>query len=155
MIFKFCFQIDAINSTEFQKPFIGEDVLHAGIATHFCDSSKIPDLENTLLNLKNTNDVENVISDFCPKPKSELTLAKHMDQINNHFTASSIEEIFDNLEHDDSKWAHQTINVFSNLNFLLNIMHRHFYYISSSQYIRYTDSEKAFANQFESDSSCA
>lgn len=129
-------------------------MLHAGIATHFCDSSKIPDLENTLLNLKNTNDVENVISDFCPNPKSEFTLAKHMDQINNHFTAPSIEEIFNNLEHDDSKWALQTINVFFNLDFLLDIMDHYFYFIFSSQYIRCTDSEKAFANQFESDSSC-
>lgn len=83
-------------------------MLHAGIATHFCESSKIPELEKTLLSLKNTSDVDKVVQDFCPKPKSEFTFAKHLDKINNIFTATSIEEILNNLEKDNSEWAKQT-----------------------------------------------
>lgn len=97
-------------------------MLHAGIATHFCESSKIPELEKTLLSLKNTSDVDKVVHDYCPKPNSEFTLAKHLDKINNIFTASSIEEILNNLEKDNSEWAKQTNKVFT---FLL-IIDSHF-----------------------------
>lgn len=85
--------------------------MHAGIATHYCESVKIPEIEKTLLALENTNDVENVINKLCPRPKSEFVLAKHLDQINKSFDASSMEEILSNLEKDNSGWAKQTIKV--------------------------------------------
>ncbi|XP_031625284.1 3-hydroxyisobutyryl-CoA hydrolase, mitochondrial isoform X2 [Contarinia nasturtii] len=87
----------------------GQDVLHAGVATHYCESAKIPEIEKVLLDLKDTKDVDSVINDFCPKPKSKFILAKHLDQINKSFNASSIEEILSNLEKDNSEWAQQTI----------------------------------------------
>lgn len=86
-------------------------MFHSGIATHYCDSANIPDLEHTLLHLDNVEDVKNVIDDFCPKPQSELSLAKHMDQINNCFDAKSVEEIVDNLECEGSDWAKKTLKV--------------------------------------------
>lgn len=88
-------------------------MLHAGIATHFCDSSKLSDLENALLDLNNLNDMEGVMNHFCPKPNTEFTLSKHLDQINKYFAASSIEEILNSLKQDDSEWAKQTIKVYS------------------------------------------
>lgn len=90
----------------------GEDVLHAGIATHYSESSKIPQIEQALLSLKNSNDVGEVIGDFCPRPKSEFSLSKHLNQINKSFDASSVEEILSNLEKDKSEWAKQTIKVY-------------------------------------------
>lgn len=86
-------------------------MLHAGIATHYCDSSKIPDLEHTLLQLKDSSDVDGVINDFCPKVQSDFILAKHLDEINECFDASSVEEIFLKLEKNGSKWAKDTIKV--------------------------------------------
>lgn len=91
--------------------FLGADVLHAGIATHYCDSSKIPELERTLLSLKNSDHVENVLDEFCPKPQIEFSLSKHMDQINECFDANSIEEILEKLKNDGSDWAKQTTKV--------------------------------------------
>lgn len=90
---------------------LGQDVLHSGLATHYCDSSKIPELQQTLLNMKDANDIENVLERFCPKPKSEFSLSKHLDQINKCFDAESIEEILENLKQDGSSWAKQTIRV--------------------------------------------
>lgn len=90
---------------------IGQDVLHAGIATHFCESAKIPEIEKALLGLKNTKDVDNVINGFCPKPQSEFVLAKHLDQINKTFNSPTVEGILSNLEKDGSEWAQQTIKV--------------------------------------------
>lgn len=90
---------------------LGPDVFHAGVATHYCESSKIPEIEKALLTLKNSNEVEGVINHFCPKPRSEFGLSKHLDQINKSFDASSIEEIISNLEEDNSEWARKTIKV--------------------------------------------
>lgn len=91
--------------------FAGQDVLHAGVATHFCESTKIPDLEQKLLTTSSADDVDSVINDFCPKPKSEFVLSKHLDQINKTFSGATIEEILSNLEMDNSDWAKQTIKV--------------------------------------------
>lgn len=91
---------------------LGQDVLHAGIATHYCESAKIPELEKGLLALNNAKDVDDFINEFCPKPKSEFVLSKHLDQINKSFDASSMEEILSNLERDNSEWAKQTIKVY-------------------------------------------
>lgn len=88
-------------------------MFHAGIATHYCESAKVPEIEKALLALKNTNDVDNVINDFCPKPNSEFILSKHLDQINDSFDATSIEDILSNLEKDNSEWAQKTIKVHS------------------------------------------
>lgn len=91
---------------------IGEDVWHAGLATHFCHSSKLPEIEKAILSLENPNEVEKVLNYFCPKPKSEFTLSKQIGQINRAFDASTVEEIFRNLEEDNSEWANQTIRVY-------------------------------------------
>lgn len=64
-----------------------------------------------MLDLKNTNEIDGVINDLCPKPKSEFILSKHLDQINKTFSGSSIEEILSNLEKDNSEWATKTIKV--------------------------------------------
>lgn len=95
----------------FNSHILGQDVLHSGLATHYCDSSKIPELQQTLLNMKDANDIENVLEQFCPKSKSEFTLSKYMDQINKCFDADSIEEILENLKKDGSSWAKKTIRV--------------------------------------------
>lgn len=90
---------------------LGEDVLHAGVATHYCESAKIPDIEKALLAIKNTNEVDGLINELCPRPKSEFILSKHLDQINKAFSGSSMEEILANLEKDNSDWANKTIKV--------------------------------------------
>lgn len=90
---------------------IGKDVLHAGVATHYCESSKIPELEQALIGTKNHSDVENVLNKFCPRVDTEFCLAKHRAQIDKCFNATSIENILKNLESDNSGWAQETIKV--------------------------------------------
>lgn len=85
--------------------------MHAGIATHFCESTKMPELESALIELQNVCNIERVLNEFCPKMESEFSLAKHMDQINKCFSASTAEGILKNLEEDGSEWAKQTIEV--------------------------------------------
>lgn len=89
----------------------GEDVFHVGIATHYCKSSDISRIEAALLDQKNTDDIETVLNHFCVKPKSEFTLSEYSDIINRAFDATSVEEIFEKLKEENSKWAQQTLNV--------------------------------------------
>lgn len=91
--------------------FVGIDVLHGGIATHYCESTKVAELERVLINLENVDDIENVLNEFCPKIVSAFSLAAHIDQINKCFSASKVEEILSNLEEDGSDWAKNTIKV--------------------------------------------
>lgn len=71
----------------------------------------MPDIEKALLSLDNSNEVEDVLNRFCPKPNTQFTLNKHLDQINKTFDAGSVEEILSNLEKDGSEWAKKTIKV--------------------------------------------
>lgn len=101
------------------------DVLHGGIATHYCDSSKIHDLERALIELEDMNAVEKVLDEFCPKVQSEFSLAKYLDQMNRCFSASTVEEIVENLQDEGTEWAEQTVKVsfFSTL-FNRNCIHK-------------------------------
>lgn len=90
----------------------GKDVLNVGVATHYCDSSKIPEVENAILQLKNANDVDILLDKLCKVDNTaEFSLSKHLDQINKCFAAPTIEGILANLEQDNSEWAQKTIQV--------------------------------------------
>lgn len=85
--------------------------MHGGIATHYCESTRIPELEQALINLENVNDIECVLDKFCPKTDLEFSLAKYLPQINKCFSAPTIESILKNLEEEDTEWAKETIKV--------------------------------------------
>ncbi|XP_012535910.1 3-hydroxyisobutyryl-CoA hydrolase, mitochondrial isoform X2 [Monomorium pharaonis] len=88
----------------------GIDVLLAGIATHFVPSEKLVDLKRDLLMLRDV-DIEPVLNKYQPKLNHEFSLAPHMSQIENCFSASSIEEIIERLKKDNSDWAQKNMKV--------------------------------------------
>lgn len=69
----------------------------------------MPQIEKYLIALEKTSEIEAVLNELCPKPKSEFSLLKYLDKIDKVFNASSIEEILSNLKTDNSEWAKQTI----------------------------------------------
>lgn len=89
----------------------GEDVLKAGIATHFCESSQILELEKALLDIKDCDDVHKVLQSFHKVSDKDFVLKPHLEQITKCFNAGSVEEIYSNLERDGSEWAQKTIQV--------------------------------------------
>ncbi|XP_025828910.1 3-hydroxyisobutyryl-CoA hydrolase, mitochondrial [Agrilus planipennis] len=94
----------------------GSDVLKAGIATHYCESTKLTDLENDLLsNGSDEKKVENILSKFSTDEKKlpEFSLNPFMDKINHCFGAPSVEEVIKRLQADGSDWAKQTLKVLS------------------------------------------
>ncbi|KYQ53983.1 3-hydroxyisobutyryl-CoA hydrolase, mitochondrial [Trachymyrmex zeteki] len=86
------------------------DVLFAGIATHFVPSEKLTDLKRDLLTLREV-DIEFVLNKYQPKLNHEFSLASHMSQIENYFSAPTVEEIIERLKKDNSDWAQKNINV--------------------------------------------
>lgn len=61
--------------------------------------------------MENSNDIENVLNEYCPKIESKFSLAPHLDQIDKCFDAMTIEDILRKLQEDNTKWAKQTIEV--------------------------------------------
>ena len=80
------------------------DVLKAGIATHFCDSEKIPKLEEALLELHSpySEDISKILAKFeeestLDKDK-EFTLKPFLPLIDDCFSGETIETVLDNLK---------------------------------------------------------
>lgn len=86
-------------------------MLKSGVATHFCDSSKLSELEEQLLSIRNPNNVQNILDSFCPADSHEFVLQKNLEQINKCFSAPTIEGILSNLGKDNTEWAQKTIKV--------------------------------------------
>ncbi|KAL1506405.1 hypothetical protein ABEB36_005775 [Hypothenemus hampei] len=93
----------------------GSDILKAGIATHYIDSTNLNAIEEELLKSSNDSDIKTVLNNFQKEDKSEFSLAPYLDQINACFSAPTIEEIYDRLNKDGSKWAQDTINLLNKM----------------------------------------
>ncbi|KAH8276212.1 hypothetical protein KR026_004886, partial [Drosophila bipectinata] len=87
----------------------GGDVFYAGIASHYCESSKIPELETALLNCPDADDVPELLQKFHSKPEKPFSLEPVLEQINKNFAADSVEGILENLQNDGSEWAKKTL----------------------------------------------
>lgn len=93
----------------------GKDILKAGIATHYIDSKNLPELEKSLLAVKNSSDVAEVLNKYCPADSTEFSLNKHLNQINKAFGAPTVEGIIKNLENDGNDFAKDTLKVYFEL----------------------------------------
>jgi len=86
----------------------GYDNVLAGIATHFCPSEKIAELEVALLN--NPQEADAIIKSFSAVPENaNFSLTPHLEKIERIFSSETVEEILAKLEQDGSKWAKTTI----------------------------------------------
>lgn len=86
----------------------GSDVLKAGIATHYCSSSKLNDLEKDILKANNEQELKDILNKYNEKNLPEFALAQHLDKINSYFSGNSVESILKKLESDHSDWAKKT-----------------------------------------------
>lgn len=93
----------------------GVDVLKAGIATHYCESSKLTELEKALLDSSKTEDIKNALNEFNTPPNEEFSLLPYMDKINKCFAPGSVEDILERLEKDRSQWALDTLKLLNRM----------------------------------------
>ncbi|XP_033990579.1 LOW QUALITY PROTEIN: 3-hydroxyisobutyryl-CoA hydrolase, mitochondrial [Trematomus bernacchii] len=99
----------------------GRDVQRAGVATHFVESEKIPELEKELVDLKSPSaeDVSRVLDSYqnqsalgADKP---FVLEQHMSDIDRLFSSSSVEGIVQNLKADGSEFANTQAKTLSRM----------------------------------------
>ncbi|XP_015263282.1 PREDICTED: 3-hydroxyisobutyryl-CoA hydrolase, mitochondrial, partial [Gekko japonicus] len=89
----------------------GRDIHRAGIATHFIEAEKVAALEKDLTELKTPSkeNVADLLDSYHMKCKldqeKEFILSQHLDKINSLFSASSMEELIQNLKRDGSPFA--------------------------------------------------
>ncbi|XP_041806646.1 3-hydroxyisobutyryl-CoA hydrolase, mitochondrial [Chelmon rostratus] len=99
----------------------GRDVHRAGVATHFVESKKIPDLEKELVNLKSPSaeDVSRVLESYQNQSSLDsekpFVLDKHMSDIDRLFSSSSVEGIVQNLKADGSEFANKQAETLSRM----------------------------------------
>lgn len=99
----------------------GRDVYKAGIATHFVDSAKLRTLEEDLLALKSPSkeNIANVLETYHTESKTDqdkpFILEEHMDKINRWFSASTVEQITENLRQDGSPFALEQLKVLNKM----------------------------------------
>lgn len=95
----------------------------AGLATHYCEYNRLGELEAGLLTCTNASQVEEVLSKFCREEKpTKSSLEKLLGNINKSFSGKSVEDIFENLERDNSDWSQVQLKVViknTNLNIIL------------------------------------
>ncbi|XP_026150870.1 3-hydroxyisobutyryl-CoA hydrolase, mitochondrial isoform X2 [Mastacembelus armatus] len=99
----------------------GRDVQRAGVATHFVESQKIPDLEKELVDLKSPSakDVSIVLDTYQKQSSLDsekpFVLDRHMSDIDRLFSSSSVEGIMQNLKDDDSEFAKKQAETLSKM----------------------------------------
>ncbi|XP_044002659.1 3-hydroxyisobutyryl-CoA hydrolase, mitochondrial-like [Aphidius gifuensis] len=87
----------------------GRDVKLTGISTHHVSSSRLGELNEALL-APGAIDVGKILDKFNEHDSSaELSLAKHLKQINYCFSGDTVEEIIKRLKEDNSTWAQKVI----------------------------------------------
>lgn len=95
--------------------FLGKDVLHAGVATHFCEFAHLADLEDALVSCVSSSEVDDTLSKYCPIDKSgNFSLQPQMHRINECFSGCSIEDIVHRLEQENSNFSQQCLKVYYN-----------------------------------------
>ncbi|KAM9710739.1 3-hydroxyisobutyryl-CoA hydrolase, mitochondrial [Menidia menidia] len=109
----------------------GRDVQRAGVATHFVESNKVPDLEKEILNLKSPSDseVSRVLEFFQDQSSLDsgkpFVLDKHVSDIDRLFSSTSVEGIMQNLRADGSEFAQKQAEILSKMSpTSLKITHR-------------------------------
>ncbi|KAK5621659.1 hypothetical protein CRENBAI_022043, partial [Crenichthys baileyi] len=99
----------------------GRDVQRAGVATHFVESKKIPELEKELVDLKSPSDadVSRLLESFQKQSNLDsdkgFVLDKHISDIDRLFGSSSVEGIVQNLKADGSEFARKQAETLSKM----------------------------------------
>ena len=98
------------------KRFKGSEIMKLGLVKNFIKSDDISKLEETIVNLEDTNanNVTKVISDFQVQPDfSNWTV--DLDKIEKLFNGDSVEEIIDKLRNENTEFSNNVLKLFETL----------------------------------------
>lgn len=89
----------------------GCDMKKIGLADFYVESERLEDLEKSLVDCKNEQEIEKVLNKFSSETPKETEFDKIQFKIDKCFDGDSVEEIIDNLHFDGSDWAMKTVNI--------------------------------------------
>ncbi|XP_028291731.1 3-hydroxyisobutyryl-CoA hydrolase, mitochondrial [Gouania willdenowi] len=116
----------------------GRDVMRAGVATHFVESKKVPEMENELVDLKSpsTENISKLLDSYQDQSQLDaekpFVLESHISDIDRLFSSSSVEGIVGNLRADGSEFANKQLETLSKMSpTSLKITHKQLQYGAS------------------------
>lgn len=91
----------------------GQDVFTSGIATHYLQSSQLSEFEKNLFGTDggSLENLQNMLGQF--KLETNTTLSR--DNIEEAFSAESVEQIFDNLHKMNTDWSRKQIQLLNKM----------------------------------------
>lgn len=90
----------------------GFDLKKIGLATHFVESKKLKSLEKDLEAITSSDDIGKIIAGYSAIPMTfDTEFDRVVPKIERCFDAGTVEEIYENLRKDGSKWAKETIKM--------------------------------------------
>lgn len=90
----------------------GFDLKKIGLATHFVESKKLKSLEKDLEAITSSDEIGKIIAGYSAIPMTfDTEFDSVVPKIERCFDAGSVEEIYENLRKDGSKWAKETIKM--------------------------------------------
>lgn len=94
----------------------GQDVKKAGVATHFVNSSKVPELEKALLDSNgNPKEVDAILKSFDENDDKPFVLETDLPDINRLFQHSRVKEIIHWLKEEETDFAKNTLKLLSKM----------------------------------------
>ena len=91
----------------------GLDVKSTGIATHFLNSSKLANLEETLF--KETSLTESKLEEILNSFDEKVTAEFNTEKIAKFFAQENLEDIYESLEKDGSEWSKQQLKLLNKM----------------------------------------
>jgi enoyl-CoA hydratase/carnithine racemase len=97
------------------------DLIFSGLATHYIESKDLPDLEIALVDATNKRAVDSdvvasVLKSFHRTiPTRDSFLAQHSLIVDKTFSADKLEDIFDNLQKENSEFGEMTLAKIQNM----------------------------------------
>jgi len=86
----------------------GPQLFTAGIASHYVQSSSLPQLEEQLGKVSDAEQIDKLLQQYHIKDTGEAGIINNMEDINNCFAKDSVEQIFKALDDHKSKWSQST-----------------------------------------------
>lgn len=88
----------------------GFDLKKIGLATHFVETKKFKTLKKDLEVIQNPDDIAKTLAVYSAIPMTfETEFDRILPKVEKCFDGGSVEEIYENLRKDGSKWANETI----------------------------------------------
>uniref|UniRef100_A0A0N4V1K4 3-hydroxyisobutyryl-CoA hydrolase, mitochondrial n=1 Tax=Enterobius vermicularis TaxID=51028 RepID=A0A0N4V1K4_ENTVE len=97
----------------------GADVYHSGLATHYVPSQMLPALEKDLLQLKDeevrAQTIRVKLKKYNEDDLPKFSLEPHLEEIEDLFTAPTMEGIVSNLKKSNSEFAQKQLRIISKM----------------------------------------